>query len=248
MKRVVIDERRNVLVAKTDEEAYDFCVQTFIEEAKKAIIARASFSVALSGGQTPIPFFEKLTEPSNALLVNWPLIEIFWGDERPLPPTDPESNYGTALTYLNVPPLNQAKKHRLVGDCDDLDTSASNYEKLVKATCSEKRFDLVLLGVGDDGHTASLFAHTSALKEEKRLFLPNYVPNKKIWRMTITYPAIEQARAVYVLVIGKGKSKILKQIFYSDYNPEELPAQRLGTKENPVTFIVDRKAVFGMGL
>jgi 6-phosphogluconolactonase len=248
MKRVVIDERRNVLVAKTDEEAYDFCVQTFIEEAKKSIAARATFSVALSGGQTPIPLYEKLTEPSSALLVNWPLIEIFWSDERALPPTDPESNYGTALKYFNAPPLDRAKKHRLVGDCEDLNNSASNYEKLVKATCSDGRFDLVLLGVGDDGHTASLFPKTAALKEEKKLFAANQVPQKNCCRLTITYPAIEQARAVYVIVIGKGKSKILKQIFFGEYQPQEFPAQKLGTKENPVTFIVDRKAVFGLGL
>lgn len=248
MKRVVIDERRNVLVAKTDEEAYDFCVQTFIEEAKKSIVARASFSVALSGGQTPLPLYEKLSEPSNALLVNWPLVEVFWGDERPLPPSDPESNYGATLAYFNVPPLDRAKKHRLIADCEDLESSAANYEKLVRATCSDARFDLVLLGVGDDGHTASLFPHTKALNEEKRLFTPNFIPERKSWRMTITYPAIEQARSVYVLVIGKGKAKILKQIFYGEYRPEDFPAQRLGTKENPVTFIVDRKAVFGMGL
>ena len=100
MKRVVIDERRNVLIAKTEEEAYDFCVQTFIEEAKKSIAARATFSVALSGGQTPLPLYEKLSEPSSALLVNWPLVEIFWSDERALPPTDPESNYGSVLQFF----------------------------------------------------------------------------------------------------------------------------------------------------
>jgi 6-phosphogluconolactonase len=248
MKRVTIDERRQVLVAKTDEEAYDFCAQTFIEEAAKSIAARASFSVALSGGQTPIPMYEKLAEPSSALLVNWPLVEIFWSDERTVPPTDSESNYGNAIEFLNTPPLNQAKKHRLVGDCDDLITSAANYENLVKAVCAQSRLDMVLLGVGDDGHTASLFPNTEALKDTTRLFTPNFVPQKNMWRMTITFTAIEQARAVYVLVLGRGKSKILKQIFFGDYTPDILPAQRLGTPTNPVTFIVDRKAVYGLGL
>jgi 6-phosphogluconolactonase len=248
MKHVKIDERRNVLIAKTDEEAYDFCVQTFIEEAKKSIAARATFSVALSGGQTPLPLYEKLAEPSSALLVNWPLVEIFWSDERAVPPSDPESNYGAALQFFNIPPLDQAKKHRLVGDCDDLHKSATNYEKLVKATCADGKFDLVLLGVGNDGHTASLFPRTASLKEDKKLFVANNIPEKNCWRMTITYPAIDQARAAYVIVIGKGKAKILKQIFFGEYNPVELPAQKLGTKENPVTFIVDRKAIFGLGL
>lgn len=248
MKRVQIDERRQVLVAKTDEEAYDFCAQTFIEESAKSIAARASFSVALSGGQTPIPLYEKLSAPSSALLVNWPLVEIFWSDERTVSPSDPESNYGNALPFFNAPPLSQAKKHRLVGDCDDLETSAANYENLIKAVCSGSRLDMVLLGVGDDGHTASLFPSTAALKENTKLFVPNFVPQRNVWRMSITFPAIDQARAVYVLVIGKGKSKILKQIFFGEYNPDLLPAQRLGTATNPVTFIVDRKAVYGLGL
>ena len=248
MKRVIIDERRQVFVAKTEEYAYDFCRQTFTEEVKKAVSVRASCSVALSGGNTPLRLFELFTEPSASLLINWSLLDIFWCDERCVPITDPESNYGNAMNYFSRPPLDQAKKHRLAGDAVDLEAAASEYEKTIKKVCSGERLDLVMLGIGEDGHTASLFPKTAALKEEKRLYVPNHVPQKNCWRLTMTFPAIDQAKAVYALAIGKSKSKILKQILFGEYNYEELPAQRLGTPTNPVCFIIDKKAAYGLGL
>ena len=127
MKRVIVDERRQVFVAKTEEEAYDFCLQTFTEEVKKAIASQASCSVAISGGTTPLRLYELLTEPSAALLINWSLLDIFWCDERYVPSDDPESNFGNAMHYFGRPPLDQAKKHRLEGDAKDLDKSAKEY-------------------------------------------------------------------------------------------------------------------------
>jgi 6-phosphogluconolactonase len=248
MKRVTVDKRRQVFVAKTEDDAYDFCLQTFTEEVKKAVAARASCSVALSGGNTPRRLYELLTEPSAALLVNWSLLDIFWCDERCVPPTDPESNFGNTMQYFNRPPLDQAKKHRLIGEATDLEATTREYEKTIKKTCSGDRFDLVLLGIGEDGHTASLFPKTQALKEEKRLYVPNYVPQKNEWRLTMTFHAIDTAKAVYVLALGKAKSKILKQILFGEYTYEQLPAQRLGTATNPVCFIIDKKAAYGLGL
>jgi len=245
MKRVTIDERRQVLVAKTAEEAYEFCVHMFIENAKKAIDARASFSVALAGGQTPQSFYEMLAEPSSALMINWPRLDLFWSDERCVLPDSSESNYGNAMHYFSTPPLDQAKKYRLIGENKE---STKEYEKTLKTVCSEGRLDLMLLGIGDDGHTASLFPNTEALKEHKSLVVPNYVPQKECWRLTMTFPAIDLARNVYVLALGRGKSKILKKIFFGEYNYIETPAQRIGTKDNPAVFIIDKKAAYGLGL
>ena len=248
MKRVTVDERRHVFVAKTEDDAYDFCLHTFTEEVKKAVAARASCSVALSGGNTPQRLYELLSEPSSALLVNWSLLDIFWCDERCVPVTDPESNYGNAMQYFSRPPLDLAKKHRLPGDAADLDLAVREYEKTVKKLCPGEHFDLVLLGVGEDGHTASLFPKTQALKETKRLYVPTQVPQKNESRLTMTFPAIDKAKAVYVLALGKAKSKILKQILFGEYNYELFPAQRLGTPTNPVCFIIDKKAAYGLGL
>jgi len=248
MKHVTLDERRKVSIASTEEEAYEYCAHTFIEQAQKAISSRAHFCVAVSGGQTPVPFFEALSQPSFALLVNWSLLDIFWVDERCVPADDPESNYGNARTYWQQSPLDQAKKHPLKGDSTDKDRTAREYEKRLKKACPGHCLDMALLGIGDDGHTASLFPNTQALHENKRLYVANHVPSKDSWRLTMTFPAIDQTRALYVLALGRGKSKILKKIFFSDYNYEEIPAQRIGTKENPATFIIDKKAAYGLGL
>jgi len=248
MKRVVIDNRRQALIFKTEEEAYAFCAETFIEQAQKAVSARGSFSVALSGGSTPLPVYEQLANPSTALLVNWSLVDIFWGDERCVPATDPESNYGNALSFLSIPPLDQAKKHRLIGDAPDLGKAAADYEKKLKTICSKGCLDMIFLGLGNDGHTASLFPHTKALTESTKLVTPNYLPEKDLWRMSLTFEAINSARSIYALVLGRGKSKILKRIFFDEKNIDELPGQNIGTEEHPAYFILDKKAAYGLGL
>ncbi len=248
MKRVTVDDRRQVFVAKTEDEAYEFAAQTFIEEAKKSIAARASFTAALSGGNTPLRLYEILKEPPQALSVNWSLLDLFWGDERPVGIDHPDSNYGQASQYFLNPPLNQAKRHRIVADCENLDKSAEEYEKVMRKSCQGGRFDMVLLGIGDDCHTASLFPKTQALHEKERLFVANHVPQKDTWRITMTFPAIDLARSVYVLAIGRGKSKALKRILFGEPNFEECPAQRIGTPTSPAYYIVDRKAAYGLGL
>jgi 6-phosphogluconolactonase len=247
MKRVIVDERRQVVVAKTEDEAYEFCLHTLIEEMQKNISTRASCSIAISGGSTPIHLYELLTEPSSALLVNWSRLNIFWCDERNVPPTDSESNYGNAMRFFGTPPFDQAKAYRLPGDAPELEKAAHDYERLVKKVCPGGAFDIVLLGIGEDGHTASLFPKTKALSEERRLYVPNHTPDKG-WRMTMTFPAIDRARAVYVLALGKAKAKILKQVLFGTSTPDEIPAQRLGTAEHPVTYIIDKRAAYGLGL
>lgn len=248
MKRVTVDDRRQVFVAKSEDEAYEFAAHTFIEEAKKAIAARASFTAALSGGNTPLRLYELLKEPPQALSVNWSLLDLFWGDERPVPIDHSDSNYGQASKFFTTPPLDQSKRHRIVADCSNLEKSAEEYEKVMRKICPGGRFDMVLLGIGDDCHTASLFPKTSALHEKDRLYAANFIPQKETWRITMTFPAIDLSRSVYVLAIGKGKSKALKKILFGEANFEECPAQRVGTPTSPAYYIVDRKAAYGLGL
>lgn len=245
---MTIDERRHVVVAKNEDEAYEYCLSMLTEEVQKAIAARASCSIAISGGSTPLRLYELLTEPSIALRINWSLLDIFWCDERCVSPTDPESNYRSAMKYLSCPPLDQAKKHRLAGDAPELERAASDYEKTIQKTCSGGAFDLVLLGVGEDGHTASLFPKTQALNEEHKLYVPVHASPEIGWRMTMTFPAIDQARSAYVLALGKTKAKILKQILFGNPSVSDVPAVRLGTAARPITYIIDKRAAFGLGL
>lgn len=248
MKRVSVDERRNVIVAKTEDEAYEYFVQTFAEEAKKSVATHAGFSVALSGGSTPLPFYERLNDPSVALMINWQLLDLFWGDERCVPLQDPECNWSNAISYFALPPLAQARKHRLVGDSQDHKKAANDYESEMRRVCHQGKFDMVLLGIGEDGHTASLFPNTEALQEQTKLFVPNYIPQKKTWRMTMTFPAIDNARSLWVLAFGRPKAKTLKRILFGPTTVDETPAWKLGTKETPATYLIDRKAAYGLGL
>lgn len=248
MKHVSIDERREAYISKNEEEALELCKEIVIEEIQKAILAKGQCSIAISGGKTPIPLFEMLTQPQASLLINWPLVNIFWVDERCVPPDNEMSNYGNALPYFSTPPLDQAKKHRLIGDKDPKKSFASNYEKLLVKTCPRGELDLVLLGIGDDGHTASLFSRTEALHEKNHLYVPNFIPQKNEWRMTITYPGIDLAKKVLVLCLGKGKAKILKEVFRTDNSFEEIPAWKIGSPKKPAIYILDKKSSYGLGL
>ena len=248
MKRVSVDERRNVVVAKTEDEAYDYFVQAFVEEAKRAVAARASFSVCLAGGHTPLPFYEKLKDPSIALMINWQLLDLFLGDERCVPLNDPDCNWSNILPHFVTPPMDQARKHRLVGDSLDHEKAARDYETELKKICPQGKVDLLMLGIGEDGHTASLFPQTAALQEKTKLVTVNSVPQKKETRLTITFPTIQQARSVWVLAFGRPKAKALKRILFGPTTVDETPAWNIGTKETPATYLIDRKAAYGLGL
>lgn len=248
MKLIRVDDRRQALVAPGGEEAAAVCAQLFIEEAQRAIATKSSFSVALSGGSTPSAIYKKLQEPTYALSVNWQFVNLFWGDERAVPPDHSDSNYHTAQEYFSMPPLDQARRHRMMGEASDLDAAARDYDNLLHRICPQGKLDLVLLGLGEDGHTASLFPNTAALNETQRFVVANPVPQKECSRLTITYPCINMAGKVVVFAIGRSKAKIIKKILRGEYTPDLLPAQKLGTEQKPVLFILDKRAAYGSGL
>jgi 6-phosphogluconolactonase len=248
VKHVIIDSRREAYIVKTEEEAVELCKDLMIKEMQKAIIAKGHCTIAISGGKTPLPLFEQLTQPQTSLLVNWPLVNIFWVDERSVSQEDAMSNFGNALPYFSTPPLDLAKKHRLIADKEPREQFALEYEKLLTKSCVHGELDLVLLGVGEDGHTASLFPHTQALQEKSHLYAPNFIPQKKEWRMTITFPGLDLARTTLVPCIGKGKAKILKQVFLKENSFEEVPAWKIGSQEHPAIYILDKKSSYGLGL
>ncbi len=187
------------------------------EAANEAISERGEFRLALSGGGTPKPVYAALA----ARPIDWGKVLITFGDERCVPPDDAESNFRMAsevlLDHVAIP---QANVLRMAGEMDPA-AAAAAYESELRRRSPEGifRHDLVLLGMGPDGHTASLFPGTVALKELERLVVENHVPQKETWRLTFTYPLIDAARHVCFLVNSQGKDEILKEVFSgtSDY-------------------------------
>ena len=216
------------------EKTLDYAVNHWIESAKNAIAKNGAFRVALSGGSTPKAIYEKLaTEHTNT--INWSKAHLFWGDERTVPPTDPESNYKMAMDagFAKLPiPKNQI--HRMVAE-ENIEENAAAYEKLLTTP-----LDLIMLGMGEDGHTASLFPNTAALNEKSRIVIPNLVPQKNTTRMTLTFPAINQAHTIVFYVLGDAKKEMVRKVFHE---PEhQFPSQLIGTPQNKALWILDSAA------
>jgi 6-phosphogluconolactonase len=200
----------------------------------EAIAARGRCTLALCGGNTPVAAYQELA----ARAIRWADLSIYFGDERAVPPEDPASNFGMArgalLGHLTVPPQSV---HRMEAERIDRDAAAREYGALLP-----DRLDLLLLGIGPDGHTASLFPHTPALHEATRRVLavasPRLPLQPQVPRMTITPSVISAARRVMVLVSGADKAALLARILEGPYQPDTLPAQlaRAGT------WILDRAA------
>jgi 6-phosphogluconolactonase len=241
MKLFPFDERRNVALGDTKEEAIHFAVEHWIKTARAAIAQQGQFAVALSGGSTPAAIYTLLSSPRYAQQLDWSKVLFFWSDERPVPPTHPENNYQMALNHgLAVLP---AQFFRMEADYE-IEINANRYEELIKKLLGPSLFDLVMLGVGEDGHTASLFPNTEALQENHRLVVPNFLPHKKIWRMTLTFPCINQSQMSTLYVLGASKQSIVNAVLTAPMD-SPYPASRIGTTEHPALWIVDRDAWHG---
>ncbi len=232
-----IDQRRVLTEPGDREETLTYCVEHFITLANEAIKARGAFFVALSGGSTPAVLFLRLARADTKGRVDWNKVHLFWSDERSVAPDDPDSNYKTAMTggFGDVP---KSQIHRMVAE-GDIQKGAADYEQLIKDVVPGAAFDLIMLGMGDDGHTASLFPGTKALDEQKRLVVANEVPQKKTWRMTFTYPLIHKARNIAFYVLGDSKAGMVQSILEGN---SKLPAGLVGTRETPAEWICDEGA------
>ncbi len=202
--------------------------------AAAAIAARGRFRIALAGGSTPRALYPKLVQG-----IDWARANVFFGDERAVPPGDPQSNYRmareTLLDPARVPPANVV---RWRGEDPDLDAAARDYEAALTAGASAPWLDLALLGLGADGHTASLFPGTSALAEEDRLAVAVDVAEMGTRRLTLTYPALCRARDVCFLVTGGEKASALAAVVDAGH----LPAARIVRRSGPVTIFCDEAA------
>jgi 6-phosphogluconolactonase len=226
-------------------------VRQFIELAQAAIAARQQFSIALSGGSTPKMLFERLAQEDLRDQVDWSRIHVFWGDERAVPPDHEDSNYRVASELLlHRVPILAANVHRIHGEKEPL-IAARDYEDDLRAYFSAQpsqrdtlvaRFDLVLLGMGDDGHTASLFPGAAAIHETQHWVCAYQVEKLDAWRISLTPLAINGARQVTFVVTGENKAKRLRQVLYGPYQPNALPSQSIRPTQGRLLWMLDEAA------
>lgn len=240
---VTIDDRHEVIIPGGRIETIAFCIAQFIRLASHCIHQRGYFAVALSGGSTPEEIFRGLSGEINRYKVDWERVILFWSDERSVPPDAKESNYRMAMDAgFSTLPIPEDNIFRMKAE-EEPERNAKLYEKLINEKLSGAPLDFVMLGVGQDGHTASLFPKTHALHtSEDRLVVENFVPKIDTWRMTMTYTCINAARNVAIYALGAGKAEILEKVLSQPFDPDTYPIQGVGTPENKALFIVDEDA------
>ena len=234
------DERRNIEIPGNYEDSLQFCAKHFIQTYETALKDHGSFFVALSGGSTPKALFTLLTKPPLSLKIDWSKVHLFWSDERAVPKDHPDSNFHMAMeagfAKAGIP---ESQIHRMKAE-NNIEEESLSYEKLLESQLKGKGFDLVMLGMGEDGHTASLFPGTEGLKSHGRLVIANYIPQKNTWRMTLTFDSINASKNIVIYVLGKSKQDMLRLVLNSkDFL---YPIEKVGTKEHKALWIVDKEA------
>ncbi|QUV80863.1 6-phosphogluconolactonase [Chloracidobacterium sp. D] len=236
--------RRVIRVFPTAEDLARQAAISFVEQAAAAIADRGRFSVALSGGTTPRTVFRCLARPEAASQVDWSRVHFFWGDERAVPPDDPESNFRLAQEHL-LQPLGIAAEniHRIEGELPPAEAAARYDAHLTAFFGAEpRRFDLIHLGMGEDGHTASLFPHTAALDDPEARVVANEVPQRQTTRITFTAALINAARAVEFFVTGAGKAGVLREVLLGAEQKHHYPSQMICPTDGTLTWFVTADA------
>lgn len=216
--------------------------------ADQSIASAGRFSVALSGGSTPLVLYRLLAEPPFREAIAWARVHLFWVDERFVPSDHPDNNYRAAREALvSRVPIPTENVHPIPTEATDPETAAARYEDTLRRFFAAPegetpRFDLVLLGLGPDGHTASLFPESPALDEHKRLVVATYVPKLASWRITLTPPVLRGARNVMFLVAGPDKAAVLRDVLEGSYEPHRLPAQLVRPQDGDLIWLVDEAA------
>jgi 6-phosphogluconolactonase len=219
----------------------------FAAKAAEAASAQGRFTAALSGGKTPTALYDLLAKAPFASQIPWASVHLFWGDERCVPPDHADSNYRmTKELLLDRVPIPPANVHRMPGEMDPIE-AAARYEEELREFFAPHRagfpvFDFILLGLGEDGHTASLFPGTRAIRESARWVLGHNVDAQKGWRITLTPPAINATRKVVFIVAGAGKASVLRDILEGPYQPDFLPAQIIRPNGGELLWMLDSDA------
>lgn len=237
------DDRRDIVIPGDAQETLKYCAEQFISIGNAAIKEKGKFNVALSGGSTPKALFRLLASPEYRDSIDWGHINLFWSDERNVPADDAQSNYKMAMDagFASLP-IPEDHIYRMEAEGIEIEAAAKKYEALLQEHLHEGSFDLVMLGMGEDGHTASLFPKTHGLHTDDRLVIANFVPQLNTWRMTLTYECINSSRHISIYLIGKNKAEMLKRVLAGAQDPDELPIQKIGTRHHKALWIVDADA------
>ncbi|HLZ43266.1 MAG TPA: 6-phosphogluconolactonase [Candidatus Sulfotelmatobacter sp.] len=236
-----------IRILTTPQELFEAAAEEVIRDANEAVHARGRFTIALSGGSTPKALYNLLaTNARNAL--PWDRMFFFWGDERHVPPTDADSNYRMAAeVMLSKVPVPSGNVFRMPTENPDAARVADDYEKTLRkffqlSGADAPQFDLILLGMGPDGHTASLFPGTAALQEKSRLVVANWVEKLKTSRLSFTLPVLNAGRCVAFLVSGTDKAPVLKTVLEENAPGEQYPAKLVNPSSGKLIWFLDRAA------
>jgi len=219
--------------------------ERIVAAAEVAVELNDRFAIALSGGSTPRLLFELLASPDFRTRIEWTKVQVFFGDERCVPPDHPESNYRMAReTLLSRVPIPGDNVYRMRGEVEP-EEAAKEYGLMLQEKFGDGGLDLILLGMGEDGHTASLFPGTQAVNEKKHRVVANYAEHSttgKSWRITMTAPFINRSEQVIVLVAGAAKAERLKQVLEGPIEPEKHPIQLIHPGSGKLIWLIDAAA------
>ncbi len=236
----------NIDIFASDEALNHEAAKYIVRLANQAIVTHGRFTLALSGGNTPKTAYSMLATSPYREQIDWNAVEVFWSDERCVPPTDPESNYHMAeQVLLSKVPIPAANVHRMPADEPDREAASEAYTREMQrvfGTNGIPAFDLIQLGMGPEGHTASLFPHQPALYVTGRLVMPVSVPKPPPDRLTFTPPLLNAARNVLFLVTGAEKAAAVYAVIEGPYEPDEYPAQIVRPPHGEVTWMLDSAA------
>lgn len=215
----------------------------FVRVSRSSAQKFGKFLVALAGGSTPMLTYQLLAENPIRDQVDWSKTHLFWGDERCVPPEHPDSNYKMVFeTLIRAIPIAPSNISRMQGELNP-SIAARQYEQVLRTSLgTDRRLDLLILGMGTDGHTASLFPETSAINVSERWVTENYVPKLSSWRLTLTASFINKAHNILFLISGSNKAEALYKVLKGDPKPEQYPSQLIKPIDGSVYFYIDQEA------
>jgi 6-phosphogluconolactonase len=235
---------RKIIICSGPEQAAELGATRVAALLADAAAVRGRARIALAGGRTPEALYRLLAEPPHRDRIPWDAVEVFWGDERCVPPDHAESNYRMAhAALLSRVPIPQTHVHRMAGEAEEPTRAADEYEATLRQSCGvPPRLDVCLLGLGPDAHTASLFPGSPALAETGRDVVAVRVERLRSWRLTLTPAALNAARYAIFLVCGADKAEALRAVLTGPAEPERYPAQIVRPPEGRVEWLLDKEA------